>query len=223
MLSPEAYLKLVKGIYEANANEETAEWQRKYLRFKFDFYGMKAPVWVGLMKPVFKENGLLSGEALKQFVRLCYNESFRELHYTGLQMIEKNLKNQSADFIYFLEELIETNSWWDTVDWIAKLVRLHFIRHPELIVPVTEKWIESKDMWLQRVAIIFQLLLKDKTNEKLLYDYILRVKDSKEFFIQKAAGWALRDYSKTNPDSVRKFITANTLAPLTVREGSKYI
>ncbi len=76
---------------------------------------------------------------------------------------------------------------------------------------------------VKRTAILFQLKYKEKTNEDLLYTYIKRNSDSKEFFIQKAIGWALREYSKTNPESVRNFIEQNKLANLSIREGSKYL
>jgi 3-methyladenine DNA glycosylase AlkD len=76
---------------------------------------------------------------------------------------------------------------------------------------------------LRRSAILFQLKYKQETNEDLLYDYIVKNAESKEFFIQKAIGWALREYSKTNPVSVKAFIEGNELAPLSVREGSKYL
>lgn len=145
------------------------------------------------------------------------------MQYFALELIQKSLKKQDPDFIYFLEELICTRSWWDTVDWINKLVGLHFRKYPELIQPVTEKWMSSGNIWLQRVCLIFQLLYKDKTDTALLFDYILRLKDSKEFFIQKAAGWALRQYARTNPAAVRVFVAQHPLAPLTKREALKHL
>ena len=63
---------------------------------------------------------------------LCFEDAYREIHYSGLQMIEKKIKKQPADFIDFLEECIQTESWWDSVDWINKLVGIHFKRYPNL-------------------------------------------------------------------------------------------
>ena len=47
----------------------------------------------------------------------------------------------------------------------------------------------------------------------------------KEFFIQKAQGWALREFAKTNPEAVRNFVSENekVLSPLTKREALKNI
>ncbi len=220
-LRPPELLAKVKLRYEAEANPEYAEKQSWYMRNKFVFYGLKAPMWVPITKELFREHGLFHGEDLIEFFQLCFDEDQRELHYLGLQMIEKAIKKQEADFIQCLEAAIQQNSWWDSVDWIAKLVGIHFLRYPELIQSYSSKWIKADDFWLQRVAIIFQLRYKDKTDEALLYQNILMVADSQEFFLQKAAGWALRQYSRTNPDSVRHFIQNNQLAALTVREGAR--
>lgn len=95
--------------------------------------------------------------------------------------------------------------------------------NPDVIPEIIEGWAYGVDLWLRRTAILFQLKYKSETDDKLLYRYIRQNKDSKEFFIQKAIGWALREYSKTNPESVKQFITENKLAKLSVREGSKYL
>lgn len=92
-----------------------------------------------------------------------------------------------------------------------------------MIQETIDGWASHDNMWLRRAALLFQLKYKKQTNEELLYQYIVKNADSKEFFIQKAIGWALREYSKTNPESVRKFIAGQKLAPLSVREGSKYV
>jgi len=221
MLTPSQYLKEVIPQFQEFGNPEIAEGQMNYMRNQFEFFGIKAPVWVKYSKEVFKSEGVFHGEQLIEFARLCMEEEQRELHYFGIQMVEKVAKKQDKDFIDFLEELILTHSWWDTVDWISKMVGWHFIRFPQQIIPVTERWMASENIWLQRVAIIFQRYKNYPTDEKILFKYILQVKDSNEFFLQKGAGWALRDYSKENPQAVIDFVKNNTLKPLTKREGLK--
>lgn len=194
-----------------------------YMKHNFEFFGLKAPQWMALTKALHAELGVPEGEDLKQLVRLCYEDDHREMHYFGLETAQKTLKKQPAEFIDFLEELICTRSWWDTVDWLAKLVGIHFRQYPQLIRPVTERWMDSGNMWLQRVSMIFQLSYKEKTDADLMFAYIRRLSGSKEFFIQKGAGWALRQYSRTNPEAVQAFIESTSLAPLTRREGLRLI
>ena len=223
MISPKQYLQQVLSFFQENGNPEIAEGQMNYMRNKFEYYGVKAPGWVKFSKEIMKSEGVFQNKNLKKFVRMCLNEEHREIHYFGIQMVERATKKEEEDFIDFLEELILTHSWWDTVDWISKMVGWHFIRFPKQIKSVTERWMTSENIWLQRTAIIFQRYKNYPTDEKLLFDYILRMRDSREFFIQKGAGWALRDYSKENPAAVISFIGKNELASLTKREGLKWI
>ncbi len=222
-LSVEGYFEKIRFILREQSNPETAQGQIAYMKHKFDYYGLKAPVWLGISKHFFNENGEFQGEKLKEFVRMCFDESQREMHYIGLEMTQKALKNEPEDFIHFLEELILTKSWWDSVDWLAKLVALHFDRFPHQIKPITEGWISSDDMWLQRIAITFQRYFKNKTDADMLFDYVLRLSHSTEFFIQKGSGWALREYSKVNPQAVLNFVENNKLPNLTQREAIRLI
>ncbi|MCC7244701.1 MAG: DNA alkylation repair protein [Saprospiraceae bacterium] len=217
------YLNLVRERFSAAGNPDYALQQMAYMRHQFEFFGLPAPKWVAISKEIHAGAGIPQGDDLIALVRACFDDDHREMHYFGLQTLEKTIKKQPAEAIEWLEELIQTRSWWDTVDWINKLVGIHFKRYPHLIGPVTEKWLASGNIWLQRICLIFQLTYKDKTDTDLLFDYIRRLSGSKEFFIQKAAGWALRQYAKHNPDAVADFIKNTALAPLTRREGSKYL
>ncbi|MEM6966438.1 MAG: DNA alkylation repair protein [Bacteroidota bacterium] len=223
MLIPAQYLQKVIAFFEEAGDPKIAEGQMNYMRNQFEFYGVKAPKWVKFSKEIFKRENIFRQDDLKKFVRLCLKAEHRELHYFALQMVEKVSKKEEENFIEFLEELILTKSWWDTVDWISKMVSGHFLRFPHQTKTVTERWIASDNIWLQRVAIIFQRYKNYPTNEQMLFNYILRVKDTDEFFIQKGAGWALREHSKIRPEAVVHFVENNHLPPLTRKEGLKWL
>ena len=221
-LTPTKYLAQLKTILEQTGDPVRAEGQSSYMRGKFEYYGLKAPEWQAIGRAVFAENGVYEGEELKTFARLAFDDDYRELNYLAIQMLEKVVKQQPEDFIDFLEELITTKSWWDSVDWLSKLTGMHFQNYPFLIRPVTERWMASGNLWLQRVCLIFQLRYNDRTDFDLLCTYIMKLSHSKEFFLQKGAGWALRQYSKFNLDAVISSIDDHPeLAPLTTSEGSK--
>ncbi|HMX40293.1 MAG TPA: DNA alkylation repair protein [Saprospiraceae bacterium] len=217
------YCAHVAQLFRQHGDPDIALGQMAYMRHQFEFFGLKMPAWTALAKQVHAERGIPQGEELKSLARQCFADEHREMHYFALQTVEKALKKQPEDFIEFLEELILTQSWWDTVDWINKLVGQHFRRFPQLAAPVTERWAESGNIWLQRVSMIFQLSYRDKTDAALLFDRVRRQSRSKEFFLQKGAGWALRQYAKTDPDAVRQFVDATPLSPLTRREALKAI
>jgi 3-methyladenine DNA glycosylase AlkD len=215
---------LLINLFEENRNEENAEPMRKYMKGHFPFLGIKKPQRSELEKQFFQETGILKEAFNQQFVSELWAKEEREYQYTALVYLEKSLNKLEKTDLPFMEELITTKSWWDTVDAIApKPVGKIAERFPELVAETIDGWAINDYLWLRRAAILFQLKYKQNTNEELLYQYIRQNADSKEFFIQKAIGWALREYSKTNPASVKKFIDGTQLAPLSIREGSKYL
>ena len=193
------------------------------MRHQFEYCGLGAKTWYPMAKAIFKEHGMYHGKDLKVFVEECYDQPYREVLYVGIEMMQRMLPQQSAAWIKILEKCITTHSWWDTVDWLSKLVGIHFRNYPQRRHEYCYKWIEGSNMWLQRAAIIHQLFYKEETDGKLLFDLISRKAGDKEFFIRKACGWALRQYSKTNPEAVIKFVDDPHLSPLTKKEALRLI
>ena len=216
-------IERITSLFEEHRNEENGVPMSKYMKGHFPFLGIKSPLRKELEKQFFKESEILKKPFSKDFVESLWEKDEREYQYTGITYMGKFIKKLPRDIISFLEGLITTKSWWDSVDSIAPLVGELARKYPEIIEENINGWCVDDNLWLRRSAILFQLKYKQQTNEALLYEYILKNSDSKEFFIQKAIGWALREYSKTNADSVKAFIAGNHLAPLSVREGSKYL
>jgi 3-methyladenine DNA glycosylase AlkD len=217
-------LSLLTQMMENHRNEENAFAMEKYMRNQFLYYGIKTPERREIEKQFFKETGILTKPFNKDFVWTLWEMDEREYQNVALDYIEKSLKKLQKEDLPFLEKLIITKSWWDTVDVIGpKAVGAIALQRPEVIEETINDWSTDENMWLRRAAILFQLKYKQQMNEALLYQYIVKNADSKEFFIQKAIGWALREYSKTNSESVKQFIDSHELAPLSIREGSKYL
>ncbi|HHU30814.1 MAG TPA: DNA alkylation repair protein [Firmicutes bacterium] len=212
------------SLFEANRNEEQAVPMAKYMKNKFPFLGIKTPARKKLLQKFYEESGILREAFQKDFVLALWQQDEREYQYAAISYICRSLNKLNKNDLPLMEKLITTKSWWDTVDTLAQHPVGTIARnYPEVVPETIEGWAYGSQMWLQRSAILFQLKYKEKTDEKLLYRFIKQNSGSREFFIQKAIGWALREYSKTNPDSVKKFIAENELPKLSVREGSKYI
>ena len=219
-----AYNEIVSLLKE-NANPIQAVDMSAYMRDQFQFFGIKSPLRKELVREIKAMVKPMTSIDYQEFIELLWNDPHRECQYIATDLMGTIKKKLGVDWIDFLEQLIITKSWWDTVDFLApNLLGNIFSRHVEIGHKYTDRWIESDNIWLQRSALIYQLRCKDKVDFERLTRYILLRKDSKEFFVQKAAGWALRQYSKFEPDKVRFFLdTNNDLAKLTVREGSKYL
>ena len=218
------YTEYLKQLFENEKNEEQANAMARYMKDQFPFYGIKTPERRKCMSVFFRETGILKLPLSHDFCLQLWELPEREFQNAALDYLAHYAKKLEMDDLSLLKTLITTKSWWDTVDMIAtKLVGNLVSKHPDLIDKTMNDWVIDQNIWLRRTAILFQLSYKDQTNEKILYEYIIKNADQKEFFIQKAIGWALREYSKTNPESVALFINKTELAPLSKREGSKYL
>jgi 3-methyladenine DNA glycosylase AlkD len=110
------------------------------------------------------------------------------------------------------------------VDFIAtECLGPYFKMYPNQISKITSQWNKSSNIWLQRSSLLFQKNYKKETDAELLSRYILNLRSSKEFFIQKAIGWMLREYAKTDAGWVVDFVNNNELAPLSKREAMKHL
>ncbi len=225
-----AYLTPLKELFETHANRENAEHMKRYMRNQFEFFGIKTPNRKALQTEFLEKNGFPPDELLLPVIKELWELPQREYQFFAVGLMEKVLKSRKPlpkplqEMIALFEYLITTKSWWDTVDGIAiRLMGLFFQKHPGFIKPFTAKWIQSDNIWLQRTAILFQLKYKEKTDEALLFNTIKQLTDSDEFFIQKAIGWALREYSKTYPQRVTKFVQETQMAPLSKREALKVV
>lgn len=137
----------------------------------------------------------------------------------------KNLKNNyQTEDIQLIETLITTNSWWDSVDVIAKFILGGYLQQFPLETDnIISRFSNSENMWLNRNAILFQLGYKEKTNFDLLKLVCEKHKTSTEFFIQKAIDWGLREHAKTNPEAVKNFVSITDLKKLSEKEALKNI
>lgn len=193
-----------------------------YMKDHFRFLGVRAQVRRQTAKEFFKECQSVGLDW--DFVQACWNQPYREFQYVAIDYLVTKKKDLQLKDLPKLKELAQTKSWWDTVDGLDKLVGKIILDHPEASQVMLD-WSVHEDFWLRRLAIDHQLLRKDKTDTDLLEKILINNLNQKEFFINKAIGWALRDYSKTNPEWVRAFIAQHRsqMAGLSIREGSKYI
>ena len=208
---------------EAAKNPEKAGPMEAYMRYQFSFLGIAAPERNALYKKYFpeaKKTRIIDWD----FVDTCWEKEPREYQYVAANYLKAMQSYLTKEDLPKLERLVVTKSWWDTVDILDRVVGSLVADYPEL-EDVLLKWSLSDNIWLRRVAIDHQLLRKEKTNVQLMEKILLNNLDQTEFFINKAIGWALRDYSKTNPDWVASFIEKNKerMAELSIKEASKYL
>ena len=197
---------------------------RAYMKDKFDFLGVKAPQRKEFFKTFLKEQGMPAVEELETITLDLWRLPEREYQYVALALLDRAIKKLPPESMTLFEQLVITKSWWDTVDMIAShLVGGLILRYPELRDEWITKWRTSDDIWLRRTTLLFQLSFKDKTDADLLFALIRENLGSREFFINKAIGWTLREYSKRDETAVRKIVSFTPLEPLSEREALKWL
>jgi 3-methyladenine DNA glycosylase AlkD len=218
------YVASLKTLYEQNADPAQAAPMKKYMRDQFEYLGIKTPQNAALQKQFFAEHGRPPVSELDPILRDLWSLPQREFQYVAVGLLGKANKEIPAKFIKTIEYMLTTKSWWDTVDIIASgTVGIHFQRFPEVREKYLAKWRASQNFWLRRTTILFQLNYKQQTDFELLSEIIRENLDSKEFFINKAIGWALRQYARIDPKAVQKFVKSTPLQPLSRREAMKHL
>jgi 3-methyladenine DNA glycosylase AlkD len=220
------YIEGIMKLLHLNRDKEKAKPMKSYMKNHFEFFGIPSPQRKEIFKQFFIENGYPEYDDLHTVINLLWDLPEREYQYFALSILDKRKKDLTSEDVPFLEYLIVTKSWWDTIDAISpNYIGIIFKENPTIIDDYVKKWLDSENIWLKRSAILYQLKYKKDTNEDRLFHIITNLAQSDEFFIRKAIGWALREYSKTNPSAVITFVTENEnkLSSLSKREGLKVI
>ena len=204
-------------------NEEQAQRMSKYMLNKFEYIGIKTPERRKIFKNFFSE--YKNEEKIDwEFVNKCWENKYREFQYVAADYL-KNMKDKlTINDIPKFKRLILEKSWWDTIDNLDMTIGALALKDSN-VNKILLEWSLDENIWLRRIAIDHQLLRKEKTNAELLEKILKNNLGQAEFFINKAIGWALRDYSKISPEWVKNFIEKNkeNMAKLSIKEASKYL
>ncbi len=212
--------------FEEHRNEERAEKMAAYMRNQFPFFGIMADQRKALQKEIFPIlNETIPAENRWCFIRELWEIPQREITYFAIDWANTfKPKNYPQNMIEEIHFLITNKSWWDSVDGIAvNLLGKYNKQFPEMQNAWLPEWRKAESFWLRRSCILFQLKYKDRTDFKLLKQIILENLSDKEFFVQKAIGWSLREYAKSFPDRVREFVESANIQGLAKREALKNI
>lgn len=192
-----------------------------YMRNQFPFLGIATPQRRAVAKPLLKAYKGASADILLDRCQQLWDLPEREYQYVALDLLAMHYRTFKPEHIPTLLEYVQIKSWWDTVDGFAAIIGdILNGRHDYM-----DEAIHHNNMWVRRIALLHQLGWRDKTDSQRLFEYALKLGNEKEFFIQKAIGWALRDYARHAPNAVQEFIRQNKsrLAPLSVREAGKHL
>lgn len=216
-----SFVGAIKDAFYALENPENAHWMRQYMRNKYQFIGIKKPEQALVFKDIYKKFG--KAEDWYEVSSELFAMPEREFQYVAMAYLLKAKNSWDSRVPLLVHRWVDDNSWWDVVDVLGpKVLGLYFQRFPQERSEWISIWMKSPNFWHQRLCILFQLDYKKNTDVTHLSTIILSLNTSKEFFIQKAIGWSLRQYARTDPEWVLNFVDNHPLMPLSKREALKH-
>jgi 3-methyladenine DNA glycosylase AlkD len=201
------------------SDPERALRTQAYMKSEMPYLGVRMPVLRQVCRAAFAEHGEEGWEDAVQ--RLWQEAEYREERYAALVLLRRHEREASLALV---EEFVVDGAWWDYVDSLAHVAGAVLRRDPS-IAGEMRAWSRSPDRWKRRVSIICQLGFRERTDLALLYDCIEPNLGDRDFFVRKAIGWALREYSKTDAGEVLRYVRehADQLSPLSRREALAWL
>ena len=221
--------QILRDELKRAADPAKAVGMQAYMKSAMPYFGVPTVPLRAICKRVFDAHPLPDFDAWRsQCLAIFRGAEHREEWYAAIGLTGHRYyrDHQTRRTLPMYEEMIVTGAWWDVVDTLAShhlgdLLRADkpFMRNKML------SWSRSRNLWKRRSSILCQLTFKHETDLPLLYAVIEPSLDSKEFFLRKAIGWALRQYAWTNPAEVQQYVRRNQdqLSPLSQREALKNV
>jgi 3-methyladenine DNA glycosylase AlkD len=225
-LSNKAVIAHVEKRLLSLADADKALEMAAYMKTDMPFYGVQKPDRINILRELKKDFKPATEAEYQSAIKALWKRKHREEKYIAINYAALFPQFMTPQVIPLCEQMIREGQWWDfvdsiTVDIIAAILR----KYPTETRPLIDAFSEDENFWIRRAALLAQLNHKKETSHQHLFAYIKKMSAEKEFFIRKAIGWALREYSKSEPERVRQFLEQNKskLSPLSMREGSKYL
>lgn len=211
----------LQSAFEPLRDESRAMAMARYMRHRSVFLGIPSGPRRAAQREALAGASKPGARDLAAALEALWSLPEREYQYAGCDLAARWVRVCGPDLLPAIEKLITTKSWWDTVDALAARSVGPLLAAHESLRPRPDAWIGSDDMWLRRTALIYQLGYRGQTDRDRLGRYCLARANEREFFIRKAIGWALREYSKTDPEWVRAFVAEHEaqLSGLSRREA----
>jgi 3-methyladenine DNA glycosylase AlkD len=222
-----AVLSQIEGALRPLADRSQAVPMRAYMLDQFAFLGIRAVPRRGALRGLPPLNTWTAFE-LMSLAELLWDLPEREFQYVAVDLLAQHHRQLDLDSLPGLIQLVQRYAWWDTVDGLASVVGdivLQARNGQRDVQRRMDTCLSHSNLWVRRVAMLHQLGWKAQTDEARLLHYALALAPEKDFFIRKAIGWALRDYARTRPETVRAFLSehAPSLSGLTRREAGKHL
>lgn len=225
---PKDIRRRVLTLLQEEADPERAYQQQAYMKSEMPYFGLRVPRCRSIAHEVLRDHPPRDPSVWIESILLLWRDAtHREERYVAIELL---LHKRFAHWLFpdqlpVVEEMVVTGAWWDFVDALASRgVGTMLANDPIQTKRILYKWAKDQNIWKRRVAILAQLKSKTNTDVELLSKCIKPSIGHSEFFLRKGIGWALREYSKTDPDWVIEFIEKHPdLSDLSRREALNHL
>jgi 3-methyladenine DNA glycosylase AlkD len=224
--TPLDYLSSLIDEFTLHGCGDRASAMSNYMRNRFQFFGVAAPKRKEIQRSWIKSLPDSWDHKTKwELVHLLWNQPQREIHYVAIDWMNSwKIDKINTETFHHFYGLLTTNSWWDSIDGLAPgIIGKCIASNPKEGYRWINIWRKDSNFWVRRVCIIFQLKYREKLDFELLTSVIRENLSDKEFFIQKAIGWSLRQHAKYDAKTVLTFVATTNMVGLAKREALKHI
>jgi len=219
-------VEFVRARFAELADPKKAGPMAAYMKTTMPFYGIQKPEREVVYRELKKRLAVDTQADYRRTILALWSQPHREEKYAAIFVAQHYSTFIGPPSLPLYRRMIIEGAWWDFVDDIGiRLVGRVVLHHRGKGGPLMDRWIDDRDMWVRRSALISHISHESETDQRQLFDHCLRRAHEKEFFIRKAIGWTLRHYARTAPDQVARFLTKHKtrLSPLSYREAGKHL
>ncbi len=204
----------------ALGDAERAEQEKRYQKSRWHHWGVSLPNMDGAIKETL---GGLSQEQALELSRRLWREPVWDLKIIAGRILARKGIAPDAKVWGFVTERLPDLDGWAVADNFAP-VASRCLLEDSCRLDAVETWVGNPHLWTRRAALVFTLpWAKGERDPERMLGWAARLTHDREWFIQKAIGWWLRELSKRDPERVRRFLTEHKLTGVARREATKYL
>lgn len=222
-MSPNALAsaRLLQAL-RARGDAKRAQWEKAYQKSRWEHWGVPLPGMDAAIKETLGD--LTQAQAVSLSARL-WREPVWDLRIVAGRILTRKPIEPDEKVWRFVTRRLADLDGWAVADQMASVGSRCLLAEPARL-DMVETWIESPHLWTKRAALVFTLpwTQANRDPERML-GWAARLAEDREWFIQKAVGWWLRELSKRDPKRVRRFLKdhGEKLTAVAKREAMKYL
>ena len=216
-----AQARLLQAL-RALGGPERAEQEKRYQKSRWEHWGVPLP---GMDVAIKEALGDLTQQRALELCRRLWREPVWDLKIVAGRILARKSIEPDARVWRFVTERLADLDGWAVADNLAGVASRCLIEDPGRLDAV-EAWIENPHLWMRRAALVFTLpWAKEKRDPERMLGWAVLLAEDRQWFIQKAVGWWLRELSKRDPKRVRRFLKdhGEKLTGVARREAMKYL